>query len=262
MRKLVKMPSVQNCSAGAIATVDLPTGLTYDVFMLKLTNITLAQLTDIELRINGKTVQEFASGTELDQLNTYHGRVAFANGILRLWQIRPELKLPGEQRLTALGTGDVQTLSLSCAIDAACVSPNIEVYAQQSAKTPLGLITKIRAFPRTFATSGKQEIDTIPRSGARIACIHLFKDDISDCQVQVDGREALNATKVILGEVQKDFGKVPQTAAATHIDFIVNGVVEDSLPTQNVQDFRVQPTLDTSGSVRVLVEYLDAFAGI
>lgn len=262
MKKFTKLPSVSNVAAGATATLDLPLGLTYDVLMVNLTNITLAQLTNIEIRVNGKTVQEFATGTELDNINKYHGRLAFANGVLPIFFMRPELSLPGERAITALGTADIATLSFHADVDAACTSPAITIYAQQSAQTNLGVITKIRAFPRAAATSGDFEITNIPRSGARIACVHLFKADISHCVIKVDGREAVDATKTLLEQMQSAWGKTPVTASATHVDFVLNGNIQDALITAGVQDLLVRPTLDTEGAVRTIVEFFEEFAGL
>lgn len=262
MKRTIKLPSVQNVAAGATCNLDCSVGLTYDFIDMVLTNITLAQLTNIKVNINGKTIQEFASGTELDNINKFHGRTAFQNSVLRLWFMRPELKDARERYMTSLGTADVQTFSISADIDGACVSPALVMYAQQGAATPFGAVTKVKAFPRTFATSGKQDIDTLPRSGARIACIHLFKSDISYVEMEVDGRKAVDVSKAVMQEIQTDFGKVPVTASATHIDFLVNGLLKDALRTDGVQDMRVQPTLDTSGAVRTVVEYIDGFEGI
>lgn len=271
MRQYVKMPSVTNVAAGASFSIHLPVGKSYDFVDLALTNITLAQLTNLELRLNGKTVQTFATGTELDAINKFHGRRAFANGILRLFFMRPELealqiasggKLIDQRFITSIGTSDLQTMSLHGDVDAACTNPAIVCYSQQGPAMPLGIFTKIKAFPRSFATSGAQEIDTLPRSGARIATLHLFKADISNVAVEVDSRKVIDGTKTCMEEQQTEFGKVGQTASATHVDFVVNGSLEDALPTVGVQDLRVQPTLDTSGDVRTVVEYIDGFEGI
>lgn len=262
MKKTTKMPSVQNCSPGATCTLEIPLGLCYNFFLLNLTNITLAQLTNIEVRINGKAVQEFADGTELDNINKYHGRQAFENGVLPLFFMRPEMVLPIEKNVTSIGTSDISTFSLHADIAAACVSPAIDVYAQQSAQTSLGTITKIRAFPASSATSGDFEISNLPRSGARIACVHLFKADVSHVLVKADGREAVDMPKTVLEQMQKVFGKTPITATCTHVDFVVNGNVQDSLITQGLQDLLVRPTLDSSGSLRTVVEFFEEFAGL
>ena len=116
---------------------------------------------------------------------------AAANGILKLWFSKPELDTVLAQRVTSIGTQDIKTLSIELDIDGAAAAPVIVCYAEQSAQTPIGLITKIKKFPVTFSVAGVQEIDSIPRSGARIMAIHLQKADIS--KVEVDA----NSVKVV-----------------------------------------------------------------
>lgn len=261
MRKIVKLPSMSNVAAGAVATLNCPVGLTYECFTLKYTGVTLAQMTNIEVRVNGKTIQKFASGTELDEINTYHGRKA-ASGYLNIWQVRPELKALLDQRMTALGTADVQTLSLLVEIDAAATAPVLVAYALQSVPQPLGLICKVKAFPVSFATSGEQEIDNLPKSGARVAAIHLMKSDVSKVEVELDSIKVIETPKALAEELQTKYGKTPQTAVATHVDFLLDGDIKHAMATAGVQDFRVRPTIDTSGEVRCVVEYLDGYEGI
>jgi hypothetical protein len=125
------------------------------------------------------------------------------------------------------------------------------------------LSLKIKSFPASFAVSGEVEIDNIPRNGGvMIAAIHLFKSDISNVEVEVNSIKAFDASKAYTEEVQKRYGKTPQTATATHVDFLLEGDLAQSLDTRGVQDFRIRPTLDTSGAVRSVVEYIDGFAGI
>ena len=206
IRKLTKMPSINNVNAGATCTCELPVGLTYDKLQILLTNITLAQLSNIEIRANGKTIQEFKTGTEIDALNKFHGRRAFANGVLDIWFIRPELNLPVEQRMTALGTADLSTLAFHADINAACSSPAMEMLAQQSEREPMGVVTKIRRFPRSSAAAGLFEISNLPKLG-NIACVHFFKSDVSHVLAKVDGRETVDASKVQLEEFLSSMGK-------------------------------------------------------
>lgn len=258
MRKIIKLPSVQNCVAGNTATLDCPIGLTYDALFITLTNITLAQLTNIEIRVNGKTIQEFADGEELNALNVYHGRRTFSNGVLPLYFIRPEMTLPIEQRMTALGTADLATLSFHADVAAACSSPAMVVRAQLSAAEPMGVITKIRRFPRAAAAAGEFEFANAPKLG-RIACVHFKKSDVSNVLIKVDSRETVDASKTVLSEVQAGFGKTAQTGY-THADYIMNGLIQDSLITRGVQDLSMRPTLDTSGAIAIIVEYLAGYS--
>lgn len=259
MRKIIKMPSVENVTSGATCTGSLPVGLTYDILYVSLTNITLAQLTNIEIRANGKTIQEFETGTVLDAINQYHGRREFTNGVLPIYFMRPELNLPIEQRMTALGTSDLSTLSFHADIDAGCSNPAMDIRAQLSAAEPMGVITKIRRFPRAAAAAGEFEFSNAPKLG-RIMAVHFKKtaDDVSHVLIKVDGRETMDASKTVLAEVAAGFGKTEQTYY-THVDYCLNGMLQDSLVTKNVQDLSMRPTLDTSGALDIIIEYLAGY---
>lgn len=264
IKRFVKLPSVQNVVAGSDFSLDIPVGgVIYHNLTLALTNITLAQLEDLELRINGKPVQKFATGSELDAINKYHGRGASNNGFLTMHFSRPELNLLAERVLTALSTGDVATLSLHGTINAAAASPAIIAYADQElGNKPLGMITKVKRFPYSSSVTGQVEISNIPRSGGRIPCIHLVKDDISAVEVDVNSVRFYEASKTLGTQKQLEAGKTAQTSLMTHVDFCLAGTLADSLRTKGVADLRIRPTFDTTGSVTVVVEYLDALAGI
>lgn len=269
MRKTVKMPSMSNVGPGQTATLNCPVGLTYDLISLEYSGVKadgstpmdLADLQNIEVRVNGKTIQQFKDGLELDRINQYHGRGA-ANGILNIWFVRPEMASLKDQRITALGTADVQTLSVHVDGEKTLTSLSLSAHAVQSEPQPMGAITKVKAFPSSFATSGDVEIDNIPRSGAMIGAVHLFKADISNVEMEVNSIKVFDASKAYAEEIQKRYGKTPQTANATHIDFMLEGDLAQAMLTKNVQDMRVRPRLDTSGAVRAVVEYIDGYAGI
>ena len=270
MRKTIKMPSMANVGAGQTATLNCPVGLTYDLISIEYSgkkangtdDITLDDLKNIEVRVNGKTIQTFKDGLELDRINQYHGRGA-ANGILNIWFIRPEMANLNAQRLTALGTQDVQTLSLHIDGESTLTSLALSAKAIQSEPQNLGAIVKVKAFPVSFAVSGEVEIDNLPRSGGvMIGCMHLFKSDISNVEVEINSIKAFDSSKAYSEELQKRYKKAPQTANATHIDFMLEGDLAQAMDTRGVQDFRIRPTLDTAGAVRTVVEYIDGFAGI
>jgi len=270
MRKTIKMPSMANVGAGQTATLNCPVGLTYDLISIEYsgkkadgtTDVTLDDLQNIELRVNGKTIQSFKDGLELDRINQYHGRGA-ASGILNLWQVRPEMANLRDQRLTALGTRDVQTLSLHIDGESTLTSLSLSAKAVQSEPQNMGAITKIKAFPTSFAVSGEVEIDNLPRAGGvMIGCLHLFKSDVSNVEVEVNSIKAFDSTKDYSEEMQGRYKKTPQTASATHVDFMLEGDLSQAMDTRGVQDFRIRPTLDTAGYLRTVVEYIDGFAGI
>jgi len=261
MRKLIKLPSLQNVVVGSTATLQLPLNLTYDVVYLVATDCTMAEMTNIQVRTNGKAVQEFASGTILDNINKYYARPAFASTVLPIYFMRPEMYLPAEQRITSMGTTDLSTLTIQFDIAAGAAGVTFEAYAQVSAPQPMGVITKIRRYPLAGASSGEQEISTIPKLGS-IGAMHFVKSNVSSVDIKLDGNIIYELSKTIGEQVQKGKGikaRVPITASMTHVDFMLDGILQDAMPTKGVQDFSIRPTLATSGAYDLIVEYLAGF---
>src|SRR3990167_485169 len=96
-RIIKKLPSARNVAAGAKFVQECPVGLTYDRILMKLTNVTLAQITNIEVVANGKTIQRYATGTRMQDLNEYYGR-PLNSGYLTFFFERPELTTLAQQR--------------------------------------------------------------------------------------------------------------------------------------------------------------------
>lgn len=263
MERFIRLPSVANVAAGSDASVNIPVGPTYENIVLALTNITLAQITDIELRLAGKPVMKFKSGTELDNINKHWGRGASASGLLTLHFRRPEFNMVGDQKLFNIGTADLPTASLHFHIDAACVSPAVLAYCtQNNVPQKLGIITKVKRFPFNSAVTGEVDIDNIPRTGARIAAVHLVKTDVSAVKVDVDSVNVYNASKTLGAQMQTQAGRTPQTGAMTTVDFLLGEDPMQALRTAGVQDLRIKPTLDTAGAMDLVVEYFDGLEGI
>lgn len=259
MRKFVNMPSFSGVAEGAQCAIDLPVGLTYESLTLVLggTTFTPAHMTAIELRLNGKSIWD-VTGPQLVDINKFYGMTDNTN-FLTLWFIRPYLANLLDQRLTALGTKDVQTLSLHIDISGS-TAPTLAATAMQSEAQPLGLITKIKSFPKTLG-AGVNEIDTLPRSGARVAAFHLFLDDVVDVEIEANGVKIYKAAKTLGSEMQSQSGRTPD-ADVTHIDFLLDGDIRHALATVNLQDWRLRPNSTAGGALKTVVEYLDGLDGI
>lgn len=261
MREHAKLPTVYNVTPGGEFTLECPVRPTYEKITLKLTNITPAQLTALEIRVDGRPVQRFKDAVRVNAINNYYKR-GVTGGYVDFHFTRPEMASVFEQRMTALGTADIKTLTIVGKIDAACVSPAVEAYAIRSEPQPIGLITKIREFPMSFAVSGQVDIDKIPLSRAALAAIHLFKSDVSACTVEANNAKIYERPKEAGEHDQSGRNRTPQNAACTHLDFMLEGSIREALTTEGIQDFRLRPTIASSGSLDVVVEYLDGIGGL
>lgn len=264
---IVQLPSVSNVTEGSTFTVHCPVGRTYESIHLQMGGTVFQEddILNLSVNVNGKPIMTFGTGTELRQINDFYGRpdqsahIGANSGTLDIYFRRPEL-LEQFRNLTALGTQDVDTLTITGDLSGT-TSPTLTAHAVLGRPAAMGAITKVRRFPVTFSTSGQQEIDRLPM-GPRIIAVHLFKSDISDVEVEADGVKIVDASKDLLNILQENEGRVPVTGSATHVDFCLDGDLRNALVTQGLQDFRLRPTLDTSGAVTAVVEYLDGFAGL
>lgn len=269
MRLTQRMPSLSNVTAGGTATLNMPIGRTYEKLVLAYSGVTRAQMKDIKLVIDGKPVVEYKDADQLAALNAYYGRHDAA-GFITLWFVRPEMSALEQRRVTGLGTGDaqgngrIQTLQLEVEIDGAATAPVITASALQSDPRALGMINKVKRFTYSSATAGTFEIDNIPK-GPRLMAVHFIKtaDDVSRVEVEQNSRKIVEGDKGLLQYLQNESGRTPQ-AGILAVDWTQEGDIYQSIVTdpQRIQDQRFRLTLDTSGQVEVLVEYLDNFAGI
>lgn len=261
-RRLKKLPSLSNVTAGSTATLEIPKGLSIHQIMLKFTNLTLEQMKQIRMEVDGKVFQQFKDGARLDALNQYYARGATENGWIVLHFARPEFDTLAQKRLFALGTADISTLSLRIDIDGAAVDPKLEAYAIEAEQEPFGLITKVKSFPASFATGGTHEVDNLPvPASARIAAIHLFTDKVTHAELEINGNIAFQAPKTLEDKIQKDAGRNP-TADKFTMDFIKEDDFAQSQVLAGIQDFRIRMELSQATAFDIVVEYLDGKNGL
>lgn len=264
MRNLIEMPSPQGVAASSKVIINLPVGMTYDELIFQNSaSLTPDKMTNFKLKAGADTIIDVSSFDVIEDLNKYYNRPQAAN-VYTLWFLRPELK-EDVRGLYVFGTANVGSLTVEFDIPAGVASPTCKVYAVQRAAQQMGIITKLREFPTSYATSGKQLIDNLARA-ANIGAIHLKKSDVSSVEFEINSgsgpSKIIEGTKTILETVQKQYERVPQTAKYTHLDFMLTGDFSAPLPATALVAMAVKPTIDTSGALTTVVEYLDGRGGI
>jgi len=262
MRITQTLPSFDNVAAGSTATQRCPVGLTYDKITIAYSGVTRAQLQNIEVVIGSKTVQTFKDGDRLQALNSFYGRPDDA-GYLTLFFARPEMHDLQSQRVTALGTADVQTLTVKIDIDAAAAAPVLTSTATLSDAQPLGLVNKVKEYSLSSSVAGQILINELAL-GPRIQAIHFIKSDVTNIQIDANSRRVFEGDKSLIETLQKEAGRVPQTATMTTADWMLEGDVAQAFISDPrlIQDLRIRPTLGTAGALDLAVEYLDQWSGI
>lgn len=270
--KFLKMPSMSRVTPGSKAVLELPVGPTYKKITFFVTAASGLDVTDIgriDLVINSQVVQTFKNLARLNAVNAYWNReadtMAATAAEFSIHLERGEFDGLAYQRMPGVGTADVQTLQVE--VDIAAAAPaTIAIVAFAEIDTipaPLGVFFKVREYPLNSSVSGKVEMDKLPK-GPWYSAIHLFKEDVNAVELLANSVRVVDATKAALERAQKGsrpVRRVPQTAAATHIDFVLDGDMANSLRSQALEDLRVIVDLGTSGAVDVVTETLDQLAG-
>lgn len=251
--------------AGGTVTITLPLGMTYHQAQLLRTNLTRAQVTNIQVILGTKVVQEFNDLNELAALNAFHKRPQTA-GYDSFWFDRPELE-EADRAVTAIGTLDVSNFQIKCKIAAGAVNPGLSVRADRSIGTPLGAFVKIKRSDYPITSTGEVDLTKMPRIG-RIIAEHYYKatDDMSNIRVIRDEVDQLESTVVDLEEWQKQYGKVPQ-ANWVHNDYCIKGDLMTALEVdrysdgRQVQEYAAKVTVATAETITLVTEHLDSLSG-
>lgn len=251
--------------AGGTVTITCPLGKTYHQLQLLRENLTRAQVTNIQVILGTKVVQEFADLDELAAINAFHNRPQAA-GYDTIWFDRPELE-EADRAVTAIGTLDVSNFQVKCKIAAAAVNPGLTVRADRSIGTPLGAFVKIKRSDYPITSTGEVDITKMPRIG-RVIAEHYYKatDDMSAIRVIRDDTDQLEATTADLEEYQKQYGKVPQ-ANYVHNDYCIKGDLMQALEVdrysdgRQVQEYAAKATVATAETITLITEHLDSLSG-
>lgn len=258
-----KMPSFEGVAAGQTATCRLPIGLTYHQILVNYSGVTLAQMDEIRLIANGKTIQRWIGGDVLDAVNQFDGRNA-ANGVLVLDLERYGLRTRAGVELTAIGTGDkkdpapISTLYLEIDINAAATGPVLSAKAIQSGPRPSGPLKQVRVFGYDPAGSGSFEISDLPKLGP-IGRVILKSGSVNSLKIERDGYTVFERATAENEAVQKDGIRVPQAGYWVY-DPSETGNGQDALEVAGVQDLRFTLDMAAAGHVDVIVEYLAGLA--
>lgn len=260
--QLRKIPKKSAVTQNLPFSIRPKVGLTYDLIALKLTNVTKAELKNIDVKVRGKSIQTFRSGAVLQAMNDFYGRPDLGAGWLVFYFMRPELRNLNEAKVFSLGTVDVDTLEITMDVNSASATPDIETYAQVSEPRQLGVITKIRTYAQDYGQAGTKEIADLPTGKATIAGIHYGTSEISELMLEGDSRAIVDKMPVAAIETfQSSHFLNPQTGYR-HLSFVAEGAPAKALPTQGIVDLRTTIELDNPAAFDVIVEYFDTYSGL
>ena len=247
------MPSFQGVAAGQTATVMLPIGLSYHELLMNFAGITLAQMNEIRVVANGKVIQRYASGTQLNAMNLFEGRAAATTVLTIPLGDRFGLKSRAGIEFTKLGTGmlddkrPVTSLYVEVDIDAAAAAPVLSMIAIQSDPDYSGIIRHVNQF--TYSPTTAMDFDVADLPKGKIFNQMFFQSAIvTALEIRRNGYTVFERSLAENIVVQTDGIRVPQ-ASSFMVDFTERGYGAEGLVTDGVQDLRLVLTTSGVGSV-------------
>lgn len=260
------LPSFEGVATTGQATLRAPIGFSYEQIHINYSGVTLAQMTGIRVVGNGKVIQRWSSGTNLDNFNRYHGRAAAA-GILTLDFTRHGLKTREGEELTKLGTGmqsvegslELSTLAIEIDITGAAGPVLLNAWAVQSDPSHLGLIRHVREHTYSPSAAGEFQISDIPK-GHLFNGLHFLSAIVTELRVERDNYSVFDRTAALNNLVQTDGGfKVPQ-ANIYVLDPTEHGYGSETLQTFGVHDLRFTATVSGAGTLPIIVDSIAPLA--
>lgn len=260
--QFIKQASAQGIQAGSVATAKIPTtGTQYALFLVLLNGsaspnntLTVAQMkaaiagssNHAVLYHNGEQIMEFTSTFMLDLQKYYFD--AYTAGQSNLAGVIPIYFAPGhfnnfaERRVFAVGTQDLQSIVLNIPIVSTAQLSIINIFSEVSPEVRnRGQFLKIKCFPQSYATTGQQQIVTLPLEGATVGykALHIELGTnpgvIDYVTVDIGNYAIWDTIEVPLHSVKSQLGRRVPQAAYYHVDFGVNNDISAFLPMANVQ---------------------------
>lgn len=259
LTQFIKQSNVVGVAANTTATARIPTTGTHFGLLLNClqsggTAQTIANMktaiTNIIVRHNGEQIMEGSSTFFLDLQKYYNdaytGGAANVNGVLPIPFAPNHFLNFEERRLFAVGTADIQTMTIDIVLGTLTTLSSIEVYSEISPEVQnRNQHIRIKKYPQSYATTGVQEIPTLPLEGPSVGykCLHIENGTnpgvIADATLKIGNYAIHDQIKAAVNTVISNLcRRTPQTAYY-HLDLGKNNAITSFLPMAGVQDFRL-----------------------
>jgi len=243
MRK-VKLPPFENVAANQVAIMPrIPMGEVYKGIILKLggTTFTKAMITNIKLRLGGKTIWDI-TGSQLDSINQYMGMTANAAYLLLPFSEFNARTILGEDRGAIDTRLDYSSFSLQVTIGAA-TAPTLEAWAlvvtdkMVTRPEDVPLIKAMLPATHNIGAAGDYYLPIPIGSslGANIKRLHMFHANITDFSVKMNGQDIQDeGENAVVQFFQNNLTRVVQ---AGHLAFdpLVLDNQGDAIPTTRIE---------------------------
>jgi len=264
------MPSPEGAQAGSTALWKLPIGRRYHSLSLTYSGVTLAQMKEVRVLVNGKPFQRFTANWR-DKRNQQLGLKA-AGGILLIPFDRVGLKRRDQIEQTAINTDSldengrgIRSFAIEIDIDEGAAGPVVlKMEAQQSEKIGggAGTMLHIGKYPRSIAGAGELQIADIVYGGVTTQALNCvwFEPSagiITKGKVERDTYTIWSRSAALNTRRQENGVRVPSGT-----DFVIDktetGYGGDPIVLTGAQDFRYFLECSAAMTVNCMVETLGA----
>lgn len=254
LTQLIKQASATGITASSVATIKIPTtGTHYALWMNPLasggTAVSVANMKtaigNMVVRLNGEQIIEMTATFALDLQKFYGDSIVAGNvaGVLPIF-FTPVTQPNFEARkVFAIGTANVQSFTVDLNILSTANMATIDVYSEVTPEIRnVGQHIRIKKFPQNFASTGDQEITTLPLEGATVGYKALHIEAGSGtfvrATVKVGNYAIFDQVPVAINTAVLARARRTTQTGYYHIAFDKNDALDSFLPMKGVQDFR------------------------
>ena len=272
-----RVGNANGVAASSHCTVQLPLGLSYEWCKLVLTGtaFAIADMTNIKLKLNGQTLQDYRTGTELEVLNSQQDRdytttAAFVQFDFRRMGCKPNQRGTFDRDMTMIRTGvpnnpsdpnrqgfkDVSTFTIEFDIGAGATAPVLNVYASMLDPAAMGLVRYVRDQDYTPAATGTYEIFDVPRQMIieRIG-YNITSGVFTELQNKINGNVVFEGPLAIHNQEQGN-GVRKVITNWFFIEPDPNGDGQDWIDARAASDFRQVLTVSTAAVIKTVIQYI------
>lgn len=264
MSRTIRLPQLQNVAPNQRVSLRLPLGVTYQKIYLQLgTNIGIAAMSNIVLRINNKEFQRWATGGDLQLgLNLYKGNISNSPFIVLDFTERLARDEIGMTLGTVAATNEagVQEFTLEFDLGAYVVAAGSIITAWADVDVPSSnrIIQRVQYAQKVIAAAAQEQI-FVPygANGFLLKRIIFRHTQISSVRVRRDGTDVFEDMPVnFANQRNQDFGRVPQ-AGYFVLDLMPDALQSNAMSTGQLIDANGQSSLVQNLDIRLTTAAAD-----
>lgn len=237
----------------------------------------IAEVDNVRLALNGTDILDESAATLVSLYSYYHGGLNAAEiaGVLPIRFAQDYMQNNAFAETFNLGMDGIQSHILEVTMAGTVANVDqMRIFAEKrDIKSPLGQHVRVKSFPRSFGSTGTQEITDLPLEQlAATKAFHIEYDAsgsvaIDEVRVVVNNTEKIRLTPALMQYYVEKSGRESQHDSTAnslfHIPFDLVNDVTGYLAHNGVSDLRIQ--IDWSGAApgtfKIIREAIHGFSG-